>query len=151
MSFDYDLNFLFHATLKSLINQVKKFNDSDAISTPLQKELLCGVQYVHSLNERKKKKENVMKKKGIRNVPKHVGFAQYNNTALIQSDGLVYGDGVDHAHGILRLGHQRRDAFFQVDDTMAGFDTGDTFQHYGQDFVFQISSQSSQISSHERK
>ena len=65
-----------------------------------------------------------------RNVPKHVGFAQYNNTALIQSDGLVDGDGVDHAHGILRLGHQRRDAFFQVDDTMAGFDTGGTFQHY---------------------
>ena len=43
MSFDYDLNFLFHATLKSLINQVKKFNDSGAISTPLQKIALWCV------------------------------------------------------------------------------------------------------------
>ena len=86
----------------------------------------------------RERKKECNEKKSMRNVPKHVGFAQYNNTALIQSDGLVDGDGVDHAHGILRLGHQRRDAFFQVDDTMAGFDTGGTFQHYGQDFVFQI-------------
>ena len=130
------------------MNQVKKFNDSGTISTPLQKiALWCMFKALQTLNE--KKKIEMKQEKGKRNVPKHVGFAQYNNTALIQSDGLVDGDGVDHAHGILRLGHQRRDAFFQVDDTMAGFDTGGTFQHYGSDFVLFNFSQSSQIYSHE--